>query len=396
MDDAELDRLARDPESDRVERKERVSRNNLDEVRKVVCAFANDMADRRAPGVLFVGLRDDGSPSGAPINDELLVLLSGIRDDGAIQPLPSMQVRKHTIDGADVVAVIVEPSDAPPVRWDGRTWIRVGPRRGRATPEDERRLAEKRRWKNLPFDIQPASGATLADLDLPYFTSEFLPQAVSADVIAENQRSVEQQLLGLRLIDLEGTPTHVGCLTIGIDPRRHVPGAYVQFARFDGDTLISPVLDQKEIGGRIAEQVRRTEDLLEAHNPVSGEFVTAPIEQRSTPYPLGALRQLVRNALMHRRYEGTNAPVRVYWFTDRIEIQSPGGPFGQVTVDNFSRGAVDYRNPHLAEAMKHLGFVQRFGAGFEIVRSELARNGNPPFEAEVHPGHVMIRIWRAR
>ena len=65
---------------------------------------------------------------------------------------------------------------------------------------------------------------------------------------------------------------------------------------------------------------------------------------------------------MHRTYESTNAPVRVSWFSDRIEILSPGGPFGAVTADTFGQhGITDYRNPNLA--MRTLGFVQRFGVG---------------------------------
>ena len=53
---------------------------------------------------------------------------------------------------------------------------------------------------------------------------------------------------------------------------------------------------------------------------------------------------------MHRTYEATNAPVRVNWFDDRIEIISPGGPFGSVSDANFGEpGVTDYRNPNLAE-----------------------------------------------
>jgi ATP-dependent DNA helicase RecG len=72
---------------------------------------------------------------------------------------------------------------------------------------------------------------------------------------------------------------------------------------------------------------------------------------------------------MHRAYDSTNAPIRVYWFTDRIEIISPGGSFGIVTEANFGQsGIADYRNPNLAEAMKVLGFVQRFGVGIATAK----------------------------
>ena len=96
---------------------------------------------------------------------------------------------------------------------------------------------------------------------------------------------------------------------------------------------------------------------------------------------------------MHRTYEGTNAPVRIYWFSDRIEIQNPGGPFGQVNRQNFGRsGVTDYRNPHLAEAMKNLGYVQRFGIGIQLARSELQKNGNPPLEFAVEDTHLLATV----
>ncbi len=91
-----------------------------------------------------------------------------------------------------------------------------------------------------------------------------------------------------------------------------------------------------------------------------------------------ALQQIAFNAIMHRMYENTNAPVRICWFNDRIEINSPGGPYGAVTAESFGRpGIVDYRNPNLAEAMRVLGWVQRYGVGIDIARRALEENGQP-------------------
>ena len=114
-------------------------------------------------------------------------------------------------------------------------------------------------------------------------------------------------------------------------------------------------------------------------------------------YPLAALQQLTRNAVMHRTYENTNAPIRVYWFNDRIEIHSPGGPFGLVTAENFGKpGYADYRNPHIAEAMKVLGYVQRFGVGIATAQRALLENGNPPAEFTVEQNLVMATLRIAR
>ena len=156
-----------------------------DRIREAICAFANDLPGHRQPGVVFVGVEDDGSCSQIPITDELLRTLGGMRDDGAVTPFPVMEVRKCELGGCTVAVVIVQPSDNPPVRYRGRTWIRVGPRRAIATPEEERRLVEKRRWGNLPFDAQPVMGSQLADLDLNRFTLEYVPALVSTDTAGE-------------------------------------------------------------------------------------------------------------------------------------------------------------------------------------------------------------------
>jgi len=98
---------------------------------------------------------------------------------------------------------------------------------------------------------------------------------------------------------------------------------------------------------------------------------------------------------VHRTYEGTAAPVRVSWFSDRIEIPSPGGPYGLVNRNNFGRpGITDYRNPHLAEAMRNLGYVQKFGVGIALARQALLGNANPPLEFRVEDTHVLALIRR--
>jgi ATP-dependent DNA helicase RecG len=86
--------------------------------------------------------------------------------EGKILPFPVLQVEKKIINGCELAVVIVQPAEAPPVRFDGRTWIRVGPRRAIATPEEERRLNEKRRYRDLPFDLHPFKSASLNDLKM--------------------------------------------------------------------------------------------------------------------------------------------------------------------------------------------------------------------------------------
>ena len=81
--------------------------------------------------------------------------------------------------------------------------------------------------------------------------------------------------------------------------------------------------------------------------------------------------------------------------SNRIEISNPGGLYGQVNAENFGKGATDYRNPLLAEAMHTLGYVQRFGLGIPLSYEELRKNGNPEPRFEFQPTNVLVTVKAA-
>jgi ATP-dependent DNA helicase RecG len=393
MNDQDLEILLAELESDRVERK--ASLSDREKIRQAICAFANDLPGHALPGIIFIGVNDDGSCSNLPITDELLRTLADMRSDGNILPFPAVTVQKRSLNQCEIAVILVEPSDTPPVRYNGRVWVRIGPRRAQATVEEERRLSEKRRSRDLPFDLRPISSARVDDLDRDLFQRVYLASTIPADILEQNHRSFEDQLKSVRFTSLDFLPTILGILCIGKYPRQFLPGAYIQFLRFDGRDLTDPIKDQKEIDGALPDLLRMLDEIFEAHISIASDITSQSIEQRRPDYPIAALQQVARNAILHRNYESTNAPVRIYWFEDRIEIHSPGGPFGQVTRENFGHsGITDYRNPHLAEAMKNLGYVQRFGVGIQIARRQLEINGNPPIEFQVEPSYVLAIIRR--
>jgi ATP-dependent DNA helicase RecG len=121
LPDEELEALLNDLESDRAERKESFKGDAPEKLRQAICAFANDLPGYQTAGVAFVGVKDDGTPSGLAITDELLLELADIRSDGLIQPMPSMTVEKRVLRGAQIAVITVLPADAP--RFD----IEAGP-----------------------------------------------------------------------------------------------------------------------------------------------------------------------------------------------------------------------------------------------------------------------------
>ncbi|MEU5566142.1 ATP-binding protein [Micromonospora musae] len=345
-------------------------------IRKAICAFANDLA-QQGGGDLLIGVDKYGQPvDDVDTSDEALLTFVSMKDEGRILDRPTMVVTGETFRGEKVIRIRVEASHTPPVRFDNIVYVRPGPATLKASSNDEKVLTERRRAHEVPFDVRSVVGGTLDELDVSLFRSEYLPQAVDASVIEENHRSTEQQLASLRLADLNTQPTILGLLLVGLDPTSRIPGAYVQFIRYEGTDVGGAVLDEQELRLNVIDAAERLEALLKGHLRTRLVEVSSFREESRPSYPIEALREVCMNALMHRDYESSNAPVRVAWFDDRVEVTNPGGPYGQVRADNFDR-VNDYRNPSLAAAMKSLGYVNRFGRGIGRIRAALAKNGNP-------------------
>lgn len=396
--DADLSALLDDVESELAERKQSFKGDTPKKARQAVCAFANDLPKHDKPGVLFVGANDDGSPAHHPITDELLRQLADMKTDGNILPLPVLSVEKRYLKGADIAVVTVLPSDMPPVKYEGRIWVRTGPRRSIANAQEERILNEKRRYKNLPFDLYPIPTAKLNDLSRLIFESEYLPAAFAPDILDANNRSYAEQLASCKMIVSpdETLPTVLGLLALGKSPQDFLSGAHIQFLRIDGSELADEVIDEEKISGTLVDMLRRAEEKLAAHNRHAVDITSAPTDRKSFAYPPAAMQQILYNAVLHRTYESTNMPVRVNWFNDRIEIISPGGPYGNVTTDNFGQpGITDYRNPNIADVLKTYGFIQAFGRGIAVAQKAMRDNGNPPIDFETTSSAVLA-VLRAR
>ncbi len=392
LTDQELQMLLTDLESDRVERT--ISTNDTDKFAEAICAFSNDFPNHREPGYLLIGVDNQGRPSGLRVTDQLLQNLAGIRSDGNIQPLPAMTVHKYTLPQGEVAVVEVLPSDLPPVRYRGRVWIRVGPRRAVANETEERRLSERRMALARTFDSRPCLESKLDDLILDLFLVTYRTNAISADILAENRRDIREQLASLRFYALaKDCPTYAGLLLFGQDTLRWLPGAYIQFVRFRGTQLSDEIENEHRFSGDLLTMLRELDAFIPVQIQSRLEPVSSLQERATEEYPTVALREFLMNAVMHRWYEGSNTPIRFYWFTDRIEIQSPGGLYGEATPENFPRQNA-YRNPVIAEAMKVLGYVNKYGRGVLRAQDALQKNGNPLAEFTFEPNYVLVTTRR--
>ena len=361
IDKKEIYKLLKSEETYRVERT--VSTNNMDKFCEAICAFSNDLPDSRQNGYLLIGATDDGKPSGLTVDDNLLKRISAIRSDGNILPIPTMNVERIELDGGDLLVVEVTPSFHPPVRYKGRVFVRIGPRRDIASEDEERILTERRTANMATFDVLPCWTASLNDIDAQLIKQHYLPHAIDAKILAADHRPLQEQMASLGLYDLENDrPTNAAVILFGRNPRRHLPGAYVQYVKFAGKTRGSDIMNERAFNGPLLELLPRldtfTENTVVTSRPVP---VTAFRERQVISYPNEALRELLLNSIMHRDYQ-SNAPVRYYEYADRVEITNPGGLYGKARPENFPN-VNDYRNPVIAEALKNLGYVNMFNRG---------------------------------
>ena len=370
----ELQELLHSTETYRVERT--ISTGDMDKFQEAICAFSNDLPNSKKNGYLIIGAYDDGTLSGLKVDDALMKKIAAIRSDGNILPLPIMSVERFEFPDGDLLVAEVSPSLLPPVRYRGRTFVRIGPRRDIATEAEERILLERRTSYMATFDAMPCLGATINDIDVNYIKQDYLPQVIDTEVLASDKRDIKEQLASIHLYDLtHDCPTNAAIILFGNNPRHFLPGFYIQYVRFAGKAIGGQVLNEKRFHGPLYRLLPELElfvsNAIITQRPVA---ISLFREKAVINYPNNALRELLMNACMHRDYQ-SNMPVRLYQFDDHIEIMNAGGLYGEARPENFPT-VNDYRNPIIAEAMKEMKYVNMFNQGIRRVQEMLRDNNN--------------------
>ncbi len=371
----ELQELLQSTETYRVERT--VSTGDMDKFQEAICAFSNDLPNSRKNGYLIIGAHDNGTLSGLKVDDALMKKISAIRSDGNILPLPIMSVEHFEFPDGDLLVAEVSPSLLPPVRYRGRTFVRIGPRRDIASEAEERILLERRTSYMATFDAMPCLGATINDIDIQYIKHDYLPQVIDAETLDGDKRDIKEQLAAIHLFDLtHDCPTNAAIILFGNNPQYFMHGCYVQYVHFAGKDNGSEIINERQLKGSLCKMLPILEnfvrDAVVTTRPISISMLR---EKNVFNYPELALRELLMNACMHRDYQ-SNMPIRLYQYEDRIEILNAGGLYGEARPENFPT-VNDYRNPIVAEAMRGLKYVNMFNRGIQRVKTMLKENGNP-------------------
>jgi ATP-dependent DNA helicase RecG len=382
-------------ETERVEWKESHRNNNV--VLRSVCALANDLGGSNDAGYLVIGIKDDGKVLGLPpttLDDEQQLISNWLRST-KIYPHPAFSIEVGDVNGLKLLLVRVDPYPVPPViTVDGVCWVRKGSTTVRATEADQARLRERRPENLKPFDTRLVAEASIADLATGNLREEYETER-NDDGDPDTFPSFTKWLTSRQLGTDRGgrwRPNAAAMLVHGISPQDVIPGAFLELVRYGGVDVDAVIVNRKTVSGTIIAQLEAAWLWLE------GNLVDEPAGERgmvsafSAEYPLDALKELVRNLLQHRQYEGTNAPARIEWYSDRIELTNPGSPFGRASEGELGEHS-DYRNPLLTGLLVRLGYVERLGRGIRRVRKLLRDAGLPPLEV-VTNGFTRVIVRR--
>lgn len=307
---------------------------------------------------------------------EQILQAAEIVDPSLILPVP----RALPIDGRVVLAVRV-PAGLPHLyALDGRYFIRDGSLNAPLAAPRLRRLLLERGDPGAEGDC-PA-GATPNDLDLRAAAEylEALGGPIGADPIAGLRRRG-----CLVVVDGRPSPTLAGLLLFGIDPQRWAPNAELRVARHAGRTPGGQVRTET-IQGRLAAQIQAATQALGAM------IAIAPASAPGWGWPASAIQELIANAVVHRDYGMREAPVHIDVFSDRLEVHSPGGLPGPVTLETLTTRRF-LRNPVIAQVLDDQGGQGVVGDGIEGLMTWAGRSGARPPVFEEAAGGVRVTLY---
>ncbi|MGY4706952.1 ATP-binding protein [Candidatus Bipolaricaulota sp. J31] len=377
------ERLARALEAGEHERCE-FRRSFGKEALRTLCAFANTKG-----GELWIGVKDDGEIVGASTGREgLRDWAHRIREELGI----SAHLESGDVKGQEVVCITVEESLNKPVRYRGRAYVRSGSSDRLATEEEETRWVLERTgqtWDALP---EPRARWEHLDPDQIRRFRRLCNQKGRRPIPPDEDDRTVLRKLGLLAED--GTPTRAAVLLFGREPQRFYLNAVVKIGRFRSPTVI---VDDREIYGTLFDQVEETLGYFREHLETRFEFTGEPAREVIWEYPLGALREAVINAVIHRDYLDSGH-VQVRWYDDHLVILSPGTIPPPLTIEDLKRPHRSaLRNRLIAEMFYYAGWIERWGTGIQKILDECREAGLPEPEWREDQGAVWLTfrkdIW---
>jgi ATP-dependent DNA helicase RecG len=298
-----------------------------------------------------------------------------------IMSLPtSKKVNGKTLVIADV------PKGLPYVySHEGRYLQRDGSKNIPILPNDLRRLMMQR--CEFSFEAETAHNSTLDDIDWQQAEQyakriKGMSQSTTQDILYQRGCLVKQ---GDTFV-----PTHAGILLFGKSPQQFIRSSEITAVRFAGDVM-SDTFNRQDITGTLTEQIQRVETFLIDHLRKSVRLNDKMQREEDYEYPMQAVRELVVNAVAHRDYSIQGDNIRLFMYSNQMEVHSPGSLPGPMTIENLKEERFS-RNPIIVQILSDMGFIERLGYGVDRVIELMQSQGHnaPTFINSTHGFKVTL------
>lgn len=355
---------------------------------ETLIAFANSDG-----GTILIGLGEERQPTGQVYADEVeMALQAAVRECR-----PPVEARWHqtTAEEGSVFSIVVSRSPELHSLADGRVLVRNRAENRPLSGEEIRQLAATKSTGD--FEMERAPGAHRDDLD-----EETIQEFVGRWEERQHRewtRPVDELLLKVGALDEEGRPTVAGVLLFASNPQTFLPQSGLTFVKFAskepyGEDGQPGYGRREEISGPLARVIQRAWEVV-GEEMRTGAVVTGLKREERTEYPVAAVREALVNAVAHRDYRLRGRRIEVRMFADRMEITSPGGLPGFITVDNIVEEHFS-RNPRIVSGLYQWGYIEELGLGVDLMINEMVRAGHPPPRFEDKPYSFSATLYNAR
>jgi len=356
---------------------------------ETMIAFANSDG-----GILVVGVKPDGAITGQQYGTDVEDALRKAEED-CNPPVVVGTWEQVDVDDKSIVAIRVPRSIELHAMSDGRVLVRDEATNRPLGGHEIRRLASDKSTGD--FELETVPGATLDDFD---------PDVIEAFIKKRNERtrkewtgSSEELLMEIGACNAKREPTVAGVLLFAKYPQQWLPQSGVVFVKFvgtepRGEDGLAGYARREEINGPLAKVVENLWNLTWGEMAVSA--VVKGLERTETyEYPQFAVREALVNAVAHRDYRLKGRRIEVRMFSDRLEVISPGGLPGFITVDNIVTEHFS-RNPRVVSGLFQWGYIEELGLGIDkmIEAMESAGHQKPNFDAK--PYSFTVQLYNAR
>jgi ATP-dependent DNA helicase RecG len=348
---------------------------NAQNLAETMVAFANSDG-----GTIVLGYNEQGKAALRIEPEEI----EGVLRAAAGLTTPSVRASLEPTGSAEGPALLIRIPRSIDLHSlsDGRVLVRMGAENRALTGDEIRNLASAKSTGD--YEAETVPGATIADFDdeliAEYIAKREARTRRKIEIDPPTAQNAEGLLREIGALNYQNLPTVSGVLLFCKNPQAFLPHSGVVFVKFPG---VEPRGEQgrvgygrrEEINGPLARVIERTWHVIFEEMRV-GAIVKGLEREEVLEYPEFAVREALVNAVCHRDYRLRGRRIEVRKYSDRMEIISPGGLAGFITLDNIIEEHFS-RNPRLVQGLFQWGYIEELGLGVDRMIEDMVAAGHP-------------------